>query len=146
MKIVRVQVEGETFEVAVGDLQARPVVAVIDGQRFEVWPSPGANGSAKALMAEPAQALPAAPAVGPARDRARAGAAVTAPLPGVIVEISVQPGDAVAIGQPLVTIEAMKMKNVVRAARAGRVAAVRVAVGQTVKHRSPLVEYAAEPG
>jgi biotin carboxyl carrier protein len=130
MTLVRVTIDGEEFQVEVGDLQARPIVATIDGQRIEVWPSPALCGP-----------LTAAPVTAPAPGRAAPPAgAVLAPLPGVIVEVSVRPGDRVIPGQPLVTIEAMKMKNVVRAVRAGQVVAVRVAVGETVKHRTPLLE------
>ncbi len=75
-------------------------------------------------------------------DSARqAEGAVRAPIPGVIVSVAVQPGQAVTVGQELCVLEAMKMKNVIRAPRAGVIAAVRVAVGQTVKHKDVLVEY-----
>jgi biotin carboxyl carrier protein len=66
---------------------------------------------------------------------------VPAPLPGVIVAVSVQPGAEVSLGQELCVLEAMKMKNAIRAPRAGRIVSVHVAVGQTVKHRDVLVEY-----
>jgi len=57
---------------------------------------------------------------------------VTATLPGLIVAIETTEGSDVAAGDPLLTIEAMKMQNEVRAPRAGRVAAIAVAAGQTV--------------
>lgn len=57
---------------------------------------------------------------------------VHASLPGLVVAISAGEGDEVAEGDPLVTIEAMKMQNEVRAPRAGTVAAVAVATGQPV--------------
>jgi acetyl/propionyl-CoA carboxylase alpha subunit len=57
---------------------------------------------------------------------------VRASLPGLVVAVRVRPGDEVAEGDPLLTIEAMKMQNEVRAQHAGRVAEVAVAAGQTV--------------
>jgi biotin carboxyl carrier protein len=57
---------------------------------------------------------------------------VRASLPGLIVAVSAAPGDEVAEGDPLVTIEAMKMQNEVRAPHAGRVASVAVEPGRTV--------------
>ncbi|MGH2428737.1 MAG: biotin/lipoyl-containing protein [Candidatus Limnocylindria bacterium] len=57
---------------------------------------------------------------------------VKATLPGLIVAISVEEGDEVAEGDPLLTIEAMKMQNEVRAPRAGRVAQIGVSPGETV--------------
>ncbi len=35
---IQVKIADQTFEVEVGDSNARPVIAEIDGQKFEVWP------------------------------------------------------------------------------------------------------------
>lgn len=64
---------------------------------------------------------------------------VTAPMPGKVVRVLVSPGDAVEPRQGLVVIEAMKMENELRASRAGRVTAVRVAQGQSVEAGALLV-------
>jgi biotin carboxyl carrier protein len=58
--------------------------------------------------------------------------AVTAPMPGRVVKLLVQPGDAVAARQPVVVVEAMKMENELRAAGAGTVTEIRVAEGALV--------------
>ncbi|MGI8659357.1 MAG: biotin/lipoyl-containing protein [Candidatus Limnocylindria bacterium] len=57
---------------------------------------------------------------------------VTATLPGLVVAVAAAVGDDVEEGASLVTIEAMKMQNEVRAPRAGRVIEVTVEPGQTV--------------
>lgn len=139
---VTVRVGDETFSVEIDDVHARPVRARIGDQEFEVWPETPAvaappNGTPPAsppttIVSRPA-ARSAAPGVG--------ANSVLAPLPGVVVSIAVQPGDSVSAGQPLCVLEAMKMNNTIRAARAGRVAAVRVSVGQAVQHRAVLLEY-----
>jgi biotin carboxyl carrier protein len=64
---------------------------------------------------------------------------VRATLPGLVVAIAAVPGAAVVEGEPLVTIEAMKMQNEVRAPRAGRVARVAVSTGQPVASGALLV-------
>jgi biotin carboxyl carrier protein len=64
---------------------------------------------------------------------------VRATLPGLVVSIEVQEGDEVADGAALLTIEAMKMQNEVRAPRAGRVGAVAVAAGQAVAAGATLL-------
>lgn len=64
---------------------------------------------------------------------------VTAPMPGKIVRLLVAPGDEVTPRQGLVVIEAMKMENELKASRAGRVKAVRVAEGQSVEAGALLV-------
>jgi len=53
-------------------------------------------------------------------------------LPGLVVAVKVEPGATVAAGDGLLTIEAMKMQNEVRAPRDGTVGEVAVVVGQPV--------------
>jgi biotin carboxyl carrier protein len=141
---VTVTIAGRAFEVEVGDVHARPIIATIDGERFELWPEmeqptavvPRSTAAASAVTARAPE---------PATDHVAAGDAgriVRAPLPGVIVSVAVQPGTTVTHGQELCVLEAMKMKNAIRAARAGRIAAVRVAVGQRVRHHDVLLEFA----
>jgi biotin carboxyl carrier protein len=58
---------------------------------------------------------------------------VVAPMPGKIVRVLVAPGDEVKEGQGLLVVEAMKMENELRAARAGRVLEVSVVAGTAVE-------------
>ena len=57
---------------------------------------------------------------------------IIAPMPGKIVRLLVEPGQAVEVGQGVVVMEAMKMQNEMRTHRAGRVAAIPVRAGETV--------------
>jgi biotin carboxyl carrier protein len=57
---------------------------------------------------------------------------VRAPMPGLVVAIQAEPGTAVAAGQPLIIMEAMKMQMEIRAPRAGVIREMRVAPGQDV--------------
>jgi biotin carboxyl carrier protein len=57
---------------------------------------------------------------------------ILAPMPGKIVRLLVEPGQAVEAGQGVVVMEAMKMQNELKTRRAGRVAAVLVRPGETV--------------
>ena len=75
---------------------------------------------------------------GGADDGADADSA-TAPMPGKVVEVNVAAGDAVALGDPLVGLEAMKLNNAVEAPRAGVVASVEVQVGDQVGPGDTLV-------
>jgi biotin carboxyl carrier protein len=67
---------------------------------------------------------------------------VRASLPGLVIRIAVVPGDTVSAGDPLVTIEAMKMQNEIRAPRGGEIAAVEVEAGQTIAGGAVLVRLA----
>ena len=148
MKIYRITVEGQTFDVQVrGDPRASRVEVEVNGAALTVAvespaPEPGTREAAQpALPAAPAPAPTGAPlAAAPASP---AGNSVTAPLPGVIKRIAVQPGQRVAAGEALLVIEAMKMDNVLRAARDGVVARVHAVEGHQVAHGAPLLEYQA---
>lgn len=67
---------------------------------------------------------------------------VTAPMPGLIVRVHVQPGDTVTPGQGVISMEAMKMENELRTVTAGIVKAVLVRPGQAVEKGAVLLELA----
>jgi len=66
--------------------------------------------------------------------------AIKAPLPGTIISVLVKPGDKVALGQKLLTMEAMKMENNVMSEKDGVVKTVLVKPGQSVAQSEVLVE------
>jgi propionyl-CoA carboxylase alpha chain len=78
------------------------------------------------------------PRYSPPDDAGRAGSTV-APMPGSILRVVVAVGDAVVAGQPLLTMEAMKMEHQVVSPVAGTVAEVFVEAGQQVDSAQPLV-------
>jgi propionyl-CoA carboxylase alpha chain len=57
---------------------------------------------------------------------------VLSPMPGLLTAINVEAGQEVKAGEPLVTVEAMKMENVLRAERDGRVARLRAQPGDSL--------------
>jgi biotin carboxyl carrier protein len=63
------------------------------------------------------------------------------PMPGVIVELHVEPGQEVTKGQVLLILEAMKMQNEIRAEGDGTVKAVKVAVGDSVPAGGLLIDF-----
>jgi pyruvate carboxylase subunit B len=65
---------------------------------------------------------------------------VVAPMPGLIVRITVKEGDAVRAGQGLIVMEAMKMENELRAPANGTVKRIAVAAGNAVEKGTVLLE------
>ena len=65
-----------------------------------------------------------------------------APMPGLIVDIRVQPGQAVQKGDPLLVLEAMKMENILKAPADGVVAGIRVELRANVTKGQVLVQFA----
>jgi len=92
----------------------------------------------KEPSASSATAAPAAP-----RKPAGGGGkgALCAPMPGVILEVSVKAGDTVTRGQQVAVLDAMKMHNVIGAPRAGTIAEVFVVAGQNVDHGDAIVTF-----
>ena len=67
-------------------------------------------------------------------------------MPGVVLEVHVGPGAVLKRGDPVLVLEAMKMRNTIRSPRAAVVAAVDVEAGQPVGPGDALVRLSAAPG
>jgi biotin carboxyl carrier protein len=133
--IYQVKIGDRQYTVEIKDLSERPIVALVDGERLEIWP----EGEASPQTA--AKPAPAAAASGPAEDLAVKE--FLAPMPGTIISVAVKAGQEVAYGQELCILEAMKMKNSLRAPRSGVISRVHVSVGEPVKFRDLLFEFQA---
>lgn len=118
-----VQVEPGVYSVLLGDhsFEAR-VTAAADGLSVEVG-----GRRFQVEVRDPRNA----------RRRTDAGLAggrqsILAPMPGKVVRLLVQPGDAVEAGQGLVVVEAMKMQNEIKSPRAGVAREILVSEGANV--------------
>ena len=63
------------------------------------------------------------------------------PMPGLIVKVDVQEGDDVQEGQALCTVEAMKMENILRAERKGKVVKINAAAGDNLAVDDVIMEF-----
>ena len=86
-----------------------------------------ANGAAAAVKA------PAAPKAAPKATGAAGSVKIEAPMPGKILGIKANVGDAVKKGQVIMILEAMKMENEIVATQDGTVASINVAVNAAVE-------------
>ncbi len=68
------------------------------------------------------------------------GDAITAPIPGSILEVLVKVGDLVEAGQTVIKMEAMKMENDINTTSAGTIKSIQVSVGDAVSQGQALVE------
>ena len=155
MPVYRVTVNGTTYEVAIEDPFASPVVATVDGQPYTVELAPLAPAAAEpdlppavtpaaAALPVPAReptppAVQDVPARPPAPAASAAGEPVLAPMPGKVLSVAVKVGDSVGREDEVLTLEAMKMAMTVRAPVAGVVRQVNVAPGQSVRNGETLL-------
>ena len=123
----KVTLNGRTYEVEVESGKA-----MLLDEYEAVAPAAPATAPVAAAPAAPA-AAPAAPVV------TGAGEAVNAPMPGTILKVNVQNGQAVKEGDVLVVLEAMKMENEIMAPKAGTVSQVLVSKGSSVDTGAPLI-------
>ena len=155
---VRAVVDGYTVEVNVSDPVEETACPVLDtgsprtpirGRTTPVRPEPVERRTATPRLARPSTPTPA-PATPPPSAARPPGAVVdsppdpqkvfSAPMPGTILSIAVNPGDQVVTSDAICVLEAMKMQQVLRADWSGVVKSVLVTVGQQVMNGTPIIE------
>ena len=66
---------------------------------------------------------------------------VMSPMPGTLISYAVQDGDHVEVGQELCIVEAMKMQNIIRSPKAGKIALCKAGVGASLKRDEVILEF-----
>ena len=131
-RLFKVTVSGREYDVAVLEVTpgtAQPATsAIIAAPAFESV----AGGSVAAAARAPSVAVSAAGATAAVGDE-------VAQMGGVIVQVNVKVGQMVAVGDSLLVLEAMKMKNHLLASRAGTVSRILVAAGDAVEGGQPVL-------
>lgn len=150
MKEYRFKINGNEYSVAVNSISGNIADVTVNGTQYQVEME---NAPATPVQAVPATQQPAAPVqqttvpspqqAAPAAPKPSAGGkAVTSPLPGVIIAVKVNVGDAVKAGQVIAILEAMKMENEIQAEHDGTVTSVNVAKGDSVLEGATIVTIA----
>ncbi|MCR4774881.1 MAG: acetyl-CoA carboxylase biotin carboxyl carrier protein subunit [Saccharofermentans sp.] len=128
MSKYRITLEGRTYEMD---------VEFIDGSGASKAPAAQAAPKAAAPSVSPAAAQPAP--VKQANAEVTAGS-VVAPMPGTVIKIFKNPGDAVTAREVVMILEAMKMENEIIAPADGTIASINCTVGGTVAAGDVLFE------
>ncbi len=137
----RVTIGSKSYGVEIEDLSARPIQVKVDGEQVAVHLQEEEVALPVSTMAVTSGA-PKKPSVQPVvAAQEYSTKMLNAPIPGKIIAVFVHEGDLVSVGQELLTLEAMKMKNAIRSNRAGTVGQVCVAAGDSVRHGQPLIEF-----
>ncbi len=147
MKEYQLKINGNDYNVVVKEVEDSTAEVEVNGTPYHVeYEKPITKQAKKTIksvtpVARPAAAPAAAPVSKPAAAPAAggAGATVTSPLPGIILDIAVKEGDVVKKGQKLIVLEAMKMENVIESTADGTVTSIKVNKGDSVLEGAPLV-------
>lgn len=121
--------EGRSYnaEVVAADFTSKSIILKINGQRIELQ----AKDRFDLLLEK----------LGMSNTTAAKVNEMKAPMPGLIVDIRVQPGQAVLKGDPLLVLEAMKMENILKAPSDGTVGSVKVNLRDNVQKGQVLVQF-----
>ena len=128
---LRVRIEDRWFTVEVDDLNDSPVRVLVDGEAVDVDPE---------QVREPAPVRPAPPPSQPTGSVPSPTKSFRSPMPGVIISVSVKPGDQVVTGDEICVLEAMKMRQSLRADWSGIVKTVHVQAGEQVLDGDAIVD------
>lgn len=143
MKEYKYKINGNTYNVAIGDIDGNIAQVEVNGVAYRVEMEESKAAVVKSVQAPRPAAAPrtdagqkvvAKPAAAPG-----AGNAVKAPLPGVVLSIPVKVGQAVKASDTVVLLEAMKMENAIHAGADGTVKEILVAAGDSVLEGNPLI-------
>lgn len=139
-------IQGVDYDVEINEVDGSLAKVNVNGIDFDVelkQPISVGKQMKKVKLEKPVAAPVTAAAPGaapvPAPVEAGSGAKVLAPLPGTVTEVCVKVGDAVAMGDTVVVLEAMKMQNNIEAENSGTVTSVLVSKGDTVMEGAPLI-------
>ena len=131
-------INGNKYEVVVGDITDNIATLTVNGEEFKVEMEKQAEPEKKKpVVRAAAAAADDAPAVD--KGAVNKANAVKAPLPGVITDILVEVGQEVQAGDNVIVLEAMKMANNLQAEKSGKVTAICVKVGESVMEDDALV-------
>ncbi|MBP3354670.1 MAG: acetyl-CoA carboxylase biotin carboxyl carrier protein subunit [Bacteroidales bacterium] len=142
MKEYKYKINGNPYNVTIGDINDNIAHVEVNGTSYTVELEKAPVVAPKPVVVRQA-VTPTKPAVQttvvnkPAAPAGKSG--VKSPLPGVILDIKVNVGDAVKKGQTVIILEAMKMENNINADKDGTVTAISVNKGDSVLEGSVLV-------
>ena len=146
MKEYKYKINGNIYKVGIGDIENGVAEVEVNGTPYKVELEQKAAPTIKVATPKPAAAPRTATGekviAKPAAKAAAGGSPVKAPLPGVVLDINVAVGQEVKASDTVVTLEAMKMENAIKAGVDGKVSAINVAKGESVLEGAVLLTIA----
>lgn len=142
MKEFKFKISGNDYNVSITNIEGNIAEVEVNGTPYKVEIDKELKQTKTPKLVRPA-AIPSTDTHKSVAKTQSPGTATTgavkSPLPGVILEMHVKPGDHVKVGQKLLVLEAMKMENNIDSDKEGVVAEVKVHKGDNVLEGDVLV-------
>jgi biotin carboxyl carrier protein len=139
MKDFKYTINGSQYNVEVLKEEGDAVKLKVNGTPYSVKINHSTTTEESEKIAQPASANPSVASAAAPKKAAGPGKAIKAPLPGIILNIAVNIGDTIKEGDKLLTLEAMKMENLITSDLSGQVLDIKVEKGESVLEGADLV-------
>lgn len=130
---------GKKYSAEVEEGEGDKLSITLNGKKYDVEIERPQAAAPVARPAAPAPQRTAAPVATAPRPSA-GGKSINSPLPGVVLDIKVNVGDTVQVGQVVMVVEAMKMENNIEATQAGTVTKILKQKGDPVMEGDALIQ------
>ena len=133
---MRMKVNGEWYEVEVGDVYQSPVEVVVDGESYLVEIGAASDGLPPPRMHQaPKVEQPGLRGITEGDERV-----IRSPLPGKVISVTVTKGQVLEPGDEICVLESMKMEQSVRMAKGGMVKNIKIKAAQNLNAGAPMIE------
>lgn len=147
MKEYKIKINGNEYAVSIANVEEQIAHVYVNGTPYEVevegMAAPKVSKTPKIVQKPAAADTDPHPATArtasPASTASVAAGNIKSPLPGVVLDVMVQVGDAVKTGQRLMILEAMKMENNIDSDRDGVVKEIKARKGDSVLEGDVLI-------
>jgi len=137
MKSFKFKIHDNNYKVNLLSHEGNNIELEVNGTKYEVKLKEDIKTTKTPTLVRSASKRPVEPLkVNPSSKKTK----ILAPIPGTILAVDVNVGDAVKVGDRLVQLEAMKMENNIISEKAGTIAAIHVTVNQKVLQNEPMIE------
>jgi glutaconyl-CoA/methylmalonyl-CoA decarboxylase subunit gamma len=140
MKKFKFTINGNVYDVEIGNIEDNNAQVTVNGSIFDVQIDRNiVQQKTPKIVRRDVAGTEGAKAKTNAPEAVRGDGDVKSPLPGTIIEVHVKTGDKVSAGQKIITLEAMKMENVLHAQKDGVVQLLKCAKGDSVMEGDTLM-------
>ncbi len=138
MKNYKFIINGTTYEVDIKNVEDQTIQLEVNGTPYSVTLDKEIKQTKTPKLVR-SQAVPSTNTSKQEAKTARMSGSINSPLPGVVLDVFVKPGDKVSVGQKVILLEAMKMENNIESDKEGTVSTVKVRQGDSVMEGDVLI-------